>query len=94
MTKVEASVAGYLEALDQADWKNDETRPIQVEKLQDKIAALRERMQALQAIGEQLEATDQQVSLTDPDARAMTMSTDSQGIMGYNVQPPSIHSTI
>jgi nitrate reductase cytochrome c-type subunit len=36
----------------------------------------------------------QQVSLTDPDARAMTMSTDSRGIMGYNVQPPSIHSTI
>ena len=87
MAKVEASIAGYLEALDQADQTEDESTPARVEKLQDKIATLRERMQALQAIGEQLEASsDQQVSLTDPDARAMVTSTNPRGIVGYNVQ--------
>ena len=87
MAKVEASIAGYLEALDQADQAGDESTPARVEKLQDKIATLRERMQALQAIGEQLEASsDQQVSLTDPDARAMVVSTNPRGIVGYNVQ--------
>ncbi len=87
MTKVEASIAGDLEAHDQADRTNDETSPIQVEKLQDKIATSRERMQTLQSIGEQLEASpDQQVSLTDPDARAMVTRTDLRGVVGYNVQ--------
>ena len=87
VTKVEASIAGYLEALDQADQAGDESTPARGEKLQDKIATLRERMQALQAIGEQLEASsDQQVSLTDPDARAMVTSTNPRGTVGYNVQ--------
>jgi transposase len=87
MARVEASIAGYLAALDQADRMNDETTPTKVEKLQDKIAMLRKRMQALQAIGEQLEASpDQQISLTDPDARAMVTRTDPRGIVGYNVQ--------
>ena len=87
MAKIEASIAGYLQALDQADQAEEESTPTKVEKLQDKIATLRQRMQALQAIGEQLEASpDQQVSLTDPDARAMSTSTDPRGIVGYNVQ--------
>jgi transposase len=87
IAKVEASIASYLEALDQADQTEDESTPARVEKLQDKIATLRERMQVLQAIGEQLEASsDQQVSLTDPDARAMVTSTNPRGIVGYNVQ--------
>jgi hypothetical protein len=58
-----------------------------VEKLHEKITALRQRMQGLQAIGEQLEANpDQQISLTDPDARAMPTRTDPRGVVGYNVQ--------
>ncbi len=87
MAKVEASIAQYLEALDQADQTDDGSAPTKVEKLQEKIAALRERMQVLQAIGEHLEASpDQQISLTDPDARAMATGRDARGIVGYNVQ--------
>jgi transposase len=87
MTQVEASIARYLEILDQADRADTETAPAKVERLEEKIAALRERMQALQAIGEQLAANpDQQVSLSDPDARAMATGTDRRGIVGYNVQ--------
>jgi hypothetical protein len=52
--RFKASIAGYLEALDQADQAEDESTPTRVEKLQDKIATLRQRMQALQTIGEQL----------------------------------------
>ena len=87
MARVEASIAHYLEALDQTDQAEDERTPTRVEKLHEKIDALRQRMQGLQAIGEQLEASpDQQVSLTDPDARAMPTRTDPRGVVGYNVQ--------
>jgi transposase len=87
MAQVEASIAGYLKALDQTDRADDETTPAKAERLQEKIVALRERMQTLQAIGEQLETSpDQQVSLTDPDARAMVTSSNPRGIVGYNVQ--------
>lgn len=87
MAQVEASIAHYLEALDQADRAEDETTPTKTVRLAEKIAALRERMRTLQAIGEQLDASpDQQVSLSDPDARAMVTGTDQRGIVGYNVQ--------
>jgi transposase len=87
MAKVEASIAHYLEALDQIDQVEDESTPTRVDRLHEKIAVLRQRMQGLQAIGEQLEASpDQQVSLTDPDARAMPTRTDLRGVVGYNVQ--------
>ena len=48
MAKIEASIAGYLKALDQADQAEEERTATKVEKLQDKIATLRQRMQALQ----------------------------------------------
>jgi len=87
MAKIEASIANYLEALDQTDQAEDESTPTRVDRLHEKIATLRQRMQGLQAIGEQLEASpDQQVSLTDPDAYAMPTHTDPRGVVGYNVQ--------
>jgi transposase len=87
MAKIEASIAHYLEALDQTDQAEDESTPTRVDRLHEKIATLRQRMQGLQAIGEQLEASpDQQVSLTDPDAYPMPTHTDPRGGVGYNVQ--------
>jgi hypothetical protein len=77
MARVEASIAHYLEALDHADQAEDEIAQAKAVRLEEKIAALRERMQALRTIGGRLEASpDPQISLTDPDARAM--STTSQ----------------
>jgi transposase len=87
MARIEASIAGYLDALDQADRMDDQMAPAKAEKLAEKIALLRQRMQALQGIGEQLESSaDQQVSLSDPDARAMISHADRGGVVGYNVQ--------
>jgi transposase len=87
MARIEASIAGYLDAPDQADRMDDQMAPAKAEKLAEKIALLRQRMQALQGIGEQLEASaDQQVSLSDPDARAMISHADRGGVVGYNVQ--------
>jgi transposase len=95
MAKVEASIAHYLEALDQMDQAEDESTPARVDRLHEKITALRQRMQGLQARAEQLEASpDQQVSLTDPDARAMPTRTDPRGVVGYNVQAASTLGTI
>lgn len=76
----------YLEQLDEAD-KNDEDAPEDgtVERLQEKIAAIRERRERLEGHGKALaESGEDQISLTDPDARAMHSS--SRVGAGYNIQ--------
>jgi len=58
-----------------------------VDRLQDKIAALKEEMQRLKKLeARMLEAPGQQISLTDPDARSMATSGRGSGVVGYNVQ--------
>ena len=76
----------YLSQLDEAD-KDGEDAPegSTVERLQEKIAAIRERRERLEGHGKALaESGDEQISLTDPDARAMHSS--SRVGVGYNVQ--------
>lgn len=74
----------YLKQLDDAD-KNDTVPIAKVEKLEEKIAAIKERRTRLDGHSEELAASGQdQVSLTDPDARAMHSS--SRIGVGYNIQ--------
>ena len=58
-----------------------------VERLEDKIAALKKEMQRPKKFEvRMLEAPDQKISLTDPDARSMATSGRGSGMVGYNVQ--------
>jgi transposase len=72
LAEIDASIAGYLAALDSADRAEPEVAPLKKGHLQGKIAALKEQMRALQAVETQMHTDGQaQVSLTDPDARSM-----------------------
>ena len=85
--QVEASIARYLSALDQADRQDDDMAEAKTVRLKEKIAGLRRQMQSLKEMGRQVEAApDKQVSLTDPDARSMATSGKGTGTVGYNVQ--------
>ena len=86
MAESDERLARYLKQLDEAD-KDGEDAPERgtVERLQEKIAALRERRERLDDHGKALaESGADQISLTDPDARAMQSS--SRVGVGYNIQ--------
>jgi transposase len=87
MEQVDASIARYLAALDQADRQDSDIAEARTERITEKIAGLRRQMQALKQMEQQVEAApDKQVSLTDPDARSMATSGRGTGVVGYNVQ--------
>lgn len=84
---VKESIARYLAELEEAD--SAETGPAtpRVDRLTERLAALRGRLGELEEIDRQLQAApDEQISLTDPDARAMATGSDHRGVVGYNVQ--------
>ena len=86
MAESDERLARYLKQLDEAD-KDGENAPERgtVERLQEKIAALRERRDRLDDHGKALaDSGEDQISLTDPDARAMHSS--SRVGVGYNIQ--------
>ncbi len=85
MEEIESSINRYLAALDTSDRQEPSVAQAKVERLQDKINALKAKMQALKDIEVKLNETpDKQISLTDADARSM--KTRGAGIVGYNVQ--------
>jgi len=87
MEQVDASIARYLAALDQADRQDGDIAEARTERISEKIAGLRRQMQALKEMEQQVQAApDRQVSLTDPDARSMATSGRGTGMVGYNVQ--------
>src|SRR6266566_449912 len=87
MEQVNASIARYLRALDQADREVSDIAEAKSGRLKEKIAGLRRQMQALKAMEQRVQdAPDQQVSLTDPDARSMATSGKGTATVGYNVQ--------
>src|SRR5580658_10460198 len=87
MEQVEASIARYLRALDQADREESDIAEAKSVRLKEKIAGLRRQMQALKVMEQTVQdAPDQQVSLTDPDARSMATSGKGTATVGYNVQ--------
>src|SRR5919206_1388500 len=87
MEQVDASIARYLRALDQADREESDVAEAKSVRLKEKIAGLRQQMQALKVMEQTVQgAPDQQVSLTDPDARSMATSGKGTATVGYNVQ--------
>src|SRR5262250_1894632 len=87
MEQVNASIARYLRALDQADREESDIAKAKSGRLKEKIAGLRRQMQALKAMQQTVhDAPDQQVSMTDPDARSMATSGKGTATVGYNVQ--------
>src|ERR1700689_136192 len=87
MEQVDASIARYLRALDQADREESDIAEAKAVRLKEKIAGLRRQMLALKVMEQTVqEAPDQQVSLTDPDARSMATSGKGTPTVGY---PPS-----
>src|SRR5271156_1702170 len=87
MEQVDASIARYLRALDQADREESDIAEAKSGRLKEKIAGLRRQMQALKVMEQTVQdAPDQQVSLTDPDARSMATSGKGTATVGYNVQ--------
>ena len=87
MEQVNASIARYLRALDQADREESDIAEAKSGRLKEKIAGLRRQMQALKVMQQTVhDAPDEQVSLTDPDARSMATSGKGTATVGYNVQ--------
>jgi transposase len=81
----DAKLDDYLQRLDQSDAAEQSTGGARVEKLAEKIAAVRERRERCKAMLAELERTGEtQISLTDPDSRAMAAHTHVA--VGYNVQ--------
>jgi hypothetical protein len=85
--QVEASIARYLTALDQADRQLDDVSEAKTMRIRRKIDGLWRQMQTLKAMEKQVEeAPDKQISLTDLDARSIATSGKGTGVVGYSVQ--------
>jgi transposase len=86
MAESDERLTRYLKQLDAAD-KDDDDGPgtDRVDRLQEKIAAIKGRRERLEGHRKALEESgEDQLSLTDPDARAMHSS--SRVGVGYNIQ--------
>ncbi len=85
LEQIDASIERYLGQIESADRQETAAAGDKVERLEDKIAALKQEMRRLKKLEARLlEAPGQQISLTDPDARAMNAR--GSGVVGYNVQ--------
>lgn len=85
--QVEQSIERYLQSLDAADLQDGDVAEAKVERLKEKVAAMKAKLEQLKETEAKVLATpDQQISLTDPDARAMATSMRGSGVVGYNVQ--------
>lgn len=87
LAQIEESIERYLGQIESADRVDPGGSVDKVERLNDKIAALKTEMQRLKKLeARMLELPGQQISLTDPDARSMATSGRGSGVVGYNVQ--------
>lgn len=87
LQQIDESIARYLGQIASADRQEAATASAKVDRLEDKIAALKREMDRLKKLDVRMLATaDQQISLTDPDARSMATSGRGSGMVGYNVQ--------
>jgi transposase len=87
LRQIEESIERCLGQMESADRVDPGGSGDKVDRLQDKIAALKQEMQRLKKLeARMLEAPGQQISLTDPDARSMATSGRGSGMVGYNVQ--------
>ncbi len=87
LQQIDESIERYLGQIASADRQETAVAGDKVNRLEDKIAALKQEMERLKKLEVRLlEAPDQQISLTDPDARSMATSGRGSGMVGYNVQ--------
>lgn len=87
LRQIDESIERYLGQIESADRQDPGRRTDKVDRLQDKITALKAEMQRLKKLeARMLETPGQQISLTDPDARSMATSGRGSGVVGYNVQ--------
>jgi transposase len=87
LQQIDESIERYLGQIASADRQETSAANNKVERLEDKIAALKKEMDRLKKLDVRMLATpDQQISLTDPDARSMATSGRGSGMVGYNVQ--------
>lgn len=87
LAQIDDSIVRYLGQIESADRVDPGGSIDKVERLQDKISALKTEMQRLKKLeARMLETPGQQISLTDPDARSMATSGRGSGVVGYNVQ--------
>lgn len=87
LTQIDESIERYLGQMASADRLDPEVAEGKVQRLEDKIAALKGEMARLKKLEVRMMATpDRQISLTDPDARSMATSGRGTGMVGYNVQ--------
>jgi transposase len=87
LQQIDESIERYLGQMESADRVDPGGSGDKVDRLQDKIAALKQEMQRLKKLeARMLEAPGQHISLTDPDARSMATSGRGSGMVGYNVQ--------
>jgi len=87
LQQIDESIERYLGQIASADRQETATAGDKVERLEDKIAALKKEMSRLKKFEVRvLDVPDQQISLTDPDARSMATSGRGSGMVGYNVQ--------
>jgi hypothetical protein len=87
LQQIDESIERYLGQIASADRQETSATNNKVERLEDKITALKKEMDRLKKLDVRMLATpDQQISLTDPDARSMATSGRGSGMVGYNVQ--------
>ena len=87
LQQIDESIERYLGQIASADRHETSISGDKVERLEDKIAALKKEMERLKKLEvRMLETADEQISLTDPDARSMATSGRGSGMVGYNVQ--------
>jgi uncharacterized protein involved in exopolysaccharide biosynthesis len=83
LQQIEESIERYLGQMESADRVDPGGSGDKVDRLQDKIAALKQERQRLKKLeARMLEAPGQQISLTDPDARSMATSGRGSGMVG------------
>jgi transposase len=87
LQEIEKSLDRYFSQLDSIDRQETPVAEDKVNRIDDKIAALKQQMRQMKALEVQMDAApDKQISLNDPDARAIATNARSSGVVGYNVQ--------
>lgn len=85
--RADKKIKRYLEELDEADEREQDSQKPTAEELRQKIEWLQGRKEVYSKLREQMdESGESQVSLTDPDARSMWLGHSRGTDVAYNVQ--------
>lgn len=85
--RADKKIQRYLEELDEADEREQDSQKPTAEELREKIEWLQGRKEVYGKLREQMEENgESQVSLTDPDARTMWLGHSRGTDVAYNVQ--------